>query len=127
MIQFGTAAPTGNGSWDGEEYLVTSDGTSTGTVTAQYVWDHQSEVWVLRPAAPEHQFQTGTATAGMTTITLAKTPILGTTGKVRVSRNGVDVTRAFTWVGAVGTYNSANNYACTWDAGDVWQAEYEAL
>jgi hypothetical protein len=78
-------------------------------------------------AAPLHHFETGTATAGMTTITLAKTPVLGATGKVRISRNGVDVTRSFDWVGAVGTYNSANNFSCVWDAGDLWQAEYEAV
>lgn len=78
-------------------------------------------------AAPLHHFETGTATAGMTTITLAKTPVLGATGKVRISRNGVDVTRAFTWAGAVGTYDPASNFGCVWDAGDIWQAEYEAV
>ena len=50
MIKFGTAAPTGNGSWDGEEYFVTSTGTSAGTVTEQWIWDKQTATWVKRPS-----------------------------------------------------------------------------
>jgi hypothetical protein len=86
-----------------------------------------SPLSAIASPAPLHHFETGTATAGMATITLAKTPILGSTGKVRVSRNGVDVTRSFDWSGNVGTYNSANNFSCVWDAGDIWQVEYESL
>jgi predicted nucleic-acid-binding Zn-ribbon protein len=101
--------------------------------TKVVTWDEATGELEISPlsaiasAAPLHHFETGTATAGMTTITLAKTPVLGATGKVRVSRNGVDVTRSFDWVGAVGTYNNANNYSCVWDAGDIWQVEYEAV
>ena len=247
MIQFGTAAPTGNGSWDGEEFLVTSTGTSTGTVTAQYVWDHQSEVWVLRPSggggggtsavwvdsttSPTATGNTGTlprfvnntvdgskwyidstgaakkiedgtacgtvyfnaatpstatifsqdnpplvddpslrlldcavyvsavdgsfwssngttyatktfsvpterytrtaATAGQTTYTLPSTPIGSTTftgnrGIVHVTRNGVDISGGWSWVGAVGTYDPAFNYGCTLDAADRLQFHWEA-
>jgi hypothetical protein len=58
---------------------------------------------------------------------LAKTPVLDTTGKVRVSRNGIDITGAWTWVGAVGTYDPVENYNCTLDANDTLKFEYEAL
>jgi hypothetical protein len=57
---------------------------------------------------------------------MPKTPI-GDTEKVHVSRNGVDISRAFTWVGAVGTYNPANNYGCVIDSADVLQFHFEAL
>lgn len=77
--------------------------------------------------APLHEFEEKTATAGQVSVTLAKTPVLGTTGKVRVSRNGVDISRAWTWVGAVGTYDPVNNYGCVIDANDNLQFEYEAL
>jgi hypothetical protein len=80
----------------------------------------------LVAGAPKHEFEVQTATANQTSFTLAKTPVLGTTGKVRVSRNGVDITRAFTWAGAVGTYNPANNYGCTIDLDNILQFEYEA-
>ena len=78
-------------------------------------------------AAPLHHFEVQTSTASQTSFTLAKTPVFGATGKVRVSRNGVDITRAFTWVGGVGTYDPASNYGCILDASDTLQFEYEAV
>lgn len=48
-LKFGTTSPTGNGEWDGEEFFVTSDGTSAGEVLEQWIWDKQSSTWVLRP------------------------------------------------------------------------------
>ena len=74
-----------------------------------------------------HQFEKQTATANQTSFTLQKTPILGATGKVRVSRNGIDITEAFTWSGNVGTYDPAENYGCIIDANDNLQFEYESL
>jgi hypothetical protein len=49
-VKFGTAPPTSNGEWDGEEYFVTSTGNSAGTVTEQWIWDKQSSTWVKRPS-----------------------------------------------------------------------------
>jgi hypothetical protein len=101
--------------------------------TKYVTWDEVTGRLEVSPApsgggtAPLHEFEEVTATASQTSVTLAKTPVLGTTGKVRVSRNGVDITRAWTWVGAVGTYDPANNYACVIDENDNLQFEYEAL
>lgn len=50
MLKFGISPPTNSGDWDGEEFLVTSDGTATGTVLEQHVWDKQSTTWVQRPS-----------------------------------------------------------------------------
>lgn len=50
MLRFGSAPPTTNGQHDGEEWLVTTTGDSSGTVTDQYIWDHQTSTWVQRPA-----------------------------------------------------------------------------
>jgi hypothetical protein len=101
--------------------------TFFGTDGSAWIWNSvtgQYETKVFTYAS--HEFEVKTATASQTSVTLAKTPILGATGKVRVSRNGVDITRAWTWVGNVGTYNPANNYGCTIDAGNILQFEYEA-
>jgi hypothetical protein len=49
-LKFGTASPTAPGEWDGEEFFVTSDGTSTGTVAEQWIWDKQSSTWIERPS-----------------------------------------------------------------------------
>lgn len=88
----------------------TSDGTTYKTKTYSF---------------PLHQRDVITATAGQTSFTLTKTPI-GGTEKVHVTRNGVDISRAFTWVGNVGTYTPANNYGCTIDANDILQFHYES-
>ena len=73
----------------------------------------------------------GTATAGMTTITLGKTPVVNTdgtdNGRPKVIRNNTaDVSHAFTWVGNVGTYNPALNLGCEWDDDDTFAVHYEA-
>jgi hypothetical protein len=72
-------------------------------------------------AAPIHERDVKIATAGMTSHTLPDTPI----GKVIVTRNGVDISDAWTWVDGVGTYNPANNYGCVIDAGDKIIFHYE--
>ena len=38
-VTYGSAAPATSGTVVGEEYFVTSDGTSTGTVSAGYIWN----------------------------------------------------------------------------------------
>jgi hypothetical protein len=246
-VKFGTASPTANGEWDGEEYFVTSDGTSAGTVTEQWIWDKQSSTWVERPSAtggasaiwvsestdptftgntgtlprfqwnttndskwyvdsngialliegvsegcgnvffdaenpvdaatfdtenppitndpalrnldcatyissidgsiwtsdgttyktktysaPTHRFTETSATSGQTSFTLPSIPIgsstlASQTGIVKVSRNGVDISRAWSWIGAVGTYTAASNYGSVIDAGDNLQFHWEAL
>jgi hypothetical protein len=133
-VTFGTATPpTGGTPKEGDVYFVTSTGTSTGDVTEQWIYDATSSTWVKTPSGstaptstPLHQFEEANATAGQTAYTLQKTPILGSTGKVRVSRNGIDITRAWTWVGNVGTYDPAKNYGCVLDLNDNLQFEYEA-
>jgi hypothetical protein len=53
-LKFGTSSPTSPGEWDGEEFFVTSTGTSSGTVLEQWIWDKQSTSWIQRPtSAPE--------------------------------------------------------------------------
>lgn len=48
LVQFGTTAPTSTtGYTAGDEFFVTSDGTSTGTITAQYIFN--GTTWTLRP------------------------------------------------------------------------------
>jgi hypothetical protein len=92
-----------------------------------YYWNGTEYVSVGNASTPLHQFETATTTASQTAFTLSKTPVLGTSGKVRVSRNGIDITRAFTWVGANGTYNPADNYGCVIDENDNLQFEFESL
>jgi len=43
-VSFGTSAPTSAGV-EGDEYFITSNGTSTGTITAQYIYDATSSTW----------------------------------------------------------------------------------
>ena len=99
----------------------------TVTQTPFLALNRFGEEYDLSALTPLHQFEVQTATASQTSFTLAKTPVFGATGKVRVSRNGVDITRAFTWVGGVGTYDPASNYGCILDASDTLQFEYEAV
>jgi hypothetical protein len=48
LVQFGTTAPTSTtGYTAGDEFFVTSNGTSTGTITAQYIFN--GTTWTLRP------------------------------------------------------------------------------
>lgn len=88
----------------------TSDGTTYKTKTY---------------SSPIHQRDVIIATANQITFTLTKTPI-GGTEKVHVTRNGVDISDAWTWVGNVGTYLPAINGGKVWDAGDIARFHYEA-
>lgn len=72
--------------------------------------------------------------AGATTFTLSSRPIgtselAGTPTRdiVRVSRNGVDISRSWTWVGAVGTYNPVRNFDCTLDQWDMMAFEWDSF
>jgi hypothetical protein len=55
--------------------------------------------------------------------TLPHTPV----GTVIVTRNGIDISDAWTWVGAVGTYSQLVNYDCTIDENDKLKFHYEAV
>ena len=74
---------------------------------------------------PLHQRDLITATASQITFTLTKVPI-GGTEKVHVTRNGVDISNAWTWAGNVGTYIPASNGSKVMDAGDIIRFHYEA-
>ena len=102
-----------------------SDNTYYGTDGSVWTWNGTAYVTKVYNF-PLHQRDVTTATAGQTSFVLTKVPV-GNTEKVHVTRNGVDISRAFTWVGNTGTYTPANNYGCTIDASDLLQFHYEAL
>jgi hypothetical protein len=77
-------------------------------------------------AIPLHQRDVLIATANQTAFTLTEEPI-GDTEKVIVTRNGVDISDAFTWVGTTGTYDPALNYNCVIDENDKLIFHYESL
>lgn len=92
-------------------------------------------VWTTPPAETSPRFVAYTFAGGETEITLPSVPVgeneAGgsvdpTLGIVHVSRNGADISHAWTWDGAVGTYDPALNLNCTIDAGDVLQFHWEA-
>jgi hypothetical protein len=100
-----------SGGTDGQVLTVQPDGS--------YAWEN-----LPASTAPLHQREVLTATGGQTAFTLSATPI-GGTEKVHVSRNGIDISDAFTWVNGVGTYDPANNYGCVIDANDELIFHYE--
>jgi hypothetical protein len=73
----------------------------------------------------QHERDVFASTAGQTSFTLTKTPV-GGTGKVIVTRNGVDISSSFTVSGNVISYDSAQNYGCTFDLNDRVIVHYEA-
>ena len=90
------------------------------------VWSWNGTAYVTKTYSfPVPQRDVVTATASQTSFTLVKVPI-GGTEKVFVTRNGVDISRAFTWSGAIGTYNLVNNYNAVIDANDLLQFHYSA-
>ena len=90
--------------------LWTSNGTSYSTKVYTY---------------PLHNRDLVTATAGQTAFTISKVAI-GSTEKVHVTRNGIDISHAWTWVGTAGTYIPASNANKTMDQGDRIIFHYEA-
>ena len=61
------------------------------------------------------------AVAAQDEFTLTDTPV----GAVIVTRNGVDISDSFTWVGNVGTYDSAENLGCVFDDDDKVRFHFE--
>jgi hypothetical protein len=122
---YGTAAPTVAGANPGDTFYVTPLGTAAdaANATAQYRWDGTQ--WVLTPGAGGstliHERDVVLATAGMTSHTLPDTPV----GKVIVTRNGVDISDAWDFTGAVGTYDPALNYGCILDEDNKLEFHYE--
>jgi hypothetical protein len=133
-VFFDTLDPATATIFDDENPPITDDASLKNLDCAIYisavdgsVWSSNGTVYKTKTYSyPLHQRHVITATANQTSFTMPKTPI-GDTEKVHVSRNGVDISRAFTWVGAVGTYNPANNYGCVIDSADVLQFHFEAL
>jgi hypothetical protein len=133
-VFFDAENPVDAATFDTENPPITNDPALRNLDCATYISAIDGSVWssdgttykTKTYSYPLHQRHVITATANQTSFTMPKTPI-GDTEKVHVSRNGVDISRAFTWVGGVGTYNSANNYNCVIDAGDILQFHYEAL
>jgi hypothetical protein len=66
-LKFGTSSPTSPGEWDGEEFFVTSNGNSSGTVLEQWIWDKQSTSWIERPTSVPELVQFGTTAPTITT------------------------------------------------------------
>ena len=108
-------APSGlpTGGTDGQVLTVQPDGS--------YAWEN-----LPTTAVPLHQRDVLIATANQTAFTLTEEPI-GDTEKVIVTRNGVDISDAFTWVGTTGTYDPALNYNCVIDENDKLIFHYESL
>ena len=95
-------------------------------------WSSNGTTYVTKTfSVPTERYTRTAATAGQTTYTLPSTPIGSTTftgnrGIVHVTRNGVDISGGWSWVGAVGTYDPAYNYNCTLDLNDRLQFHWEA-
>jgi hypothetical protein len=131
-VYFNAETPTAGTIFDTENPPLTnndalknnSDNTYYGTDGSVWTWNGTAYVTKVY-SFPLHQRDVTTATAGQTSFVLTKVPV-GNTEKVHVTRNGVDISRAFTWVGNTGTYAPANNYGCTIDANDLLQFHYEA-
>jgi hypothetical protein len=102
-----------SGGTDGQVLTVQPDGS--------YAWENLPTTPI-----PLHQRDVLITTANQTAFTLSKTPI-GDTEKVIVTRNGIDISDAFTWVGTTGTYNPALNYGCIIDENDKLIFHYESL
>jgi hypothetical protein len=103
--------PTGG--TDGQVLTVQTDGS--------YAWEALPTTTI-----PLHQRDVLIATANQTAFTLTEEPI-GDTEKVIVSRNGITISDAFTWVGTTGTYDPALNYGCVLDENDKLIFSYESL
>lgn len=90
------------------------------------VWTWNGSAYVTKVYNfPIHYRNGFTATAGQTTWTLSLVPI-GGNDKVFVTRNGIDITWAFSVVGNIVTYNPTANGGKTIDTGDRILIHYEA-
>jgi hypothetical protein len=110
-----------------------NDDANTYYGTDGSVWTWNGTAYVTKTYnIPTERYTQSTATANQTAFTLPSIPIGSSTltaqkGIVHVTRNGVDISRAWSWVGANGTYTAADNYSCVIDAGDNLQFHWEAL
>jgi hypothetical protein len=101
-----------------------NDSANTYYGTDGSVWTWNGTAYITKTYSyPTHKTTTTLATAGQVSHTLPQTPI----GAVIVTRNGIDISNSWTWVGAVGTYNPANNYNAIMDANDKLIFHYESL
>jgi hypothetical protein len=131
-VYFDSTDPATATIFDTENPPVTNNDTLKEVSTNTYygsdgsVWSWNGTAYVTKTYSfPVFQRDVVTATAAQTSFTLAKVPI-GGTEKVFVTRNGVDISRAFTWSGAIGTYNSVDNHNAVIDASDLLQFHYSA-
>jgi hypothetical protein len=139
VVYFDTTDPTTATIFDTANPPVTNDNALKNLDCATYVgsdgsfWTSNGTTYKTKTfSAPTHRFTETTTSAGQTAFTLPTNPIGSSTltsqkGIVKVSRNGVDISRAWSWVGANGTYTAADNYGCVIDAGDKLQFHWEAL
>jgi hypothetical protein len=139
VVYFDTTDPTTATIFDTANPPVTNNNALKNLDCATYVgsdgsfWTSNGTIYKTKTfSAPTHRFTQTTASAGQTAFTLPSNPIGSSTltsqkGIVKVSRNGVDISRAWSWVGANGTYTAADNYGCIIDAGDNLQFHWEAL
>jgi hypothetical protein len=139
-VFFDAENPVDAATFDTENPPITNDPALRNLDCATYISAIDGSVWTSDGttyktktySAPTHRFTETSATSGQTSFTLPSIPIgsstlASQTGIVKVSRNGVDISRAWSWIGAVGTYTAASNYGSVIDAGDNLQFHWEAL
>ena len=109
------------------------DSANTYYGTDGSVWTWNGTEYITKTYSyPTERYTHTFATANQLSFTLPSTPIGSTTlpnsrGIVHVTRNGIDISSSWGWVGAVGTYNVAANYGCTIDANDLLRFHWEAI
>lgn len=130
-VYFDATTPTAATIFDTESPPVTNndalknDSANTYYGTDGSVWTWNGTAYVTQTYSyPTHQTVDHiVATAGQVSFTLTKTPI----GKVWCRRNTAGKQIAFDAVGNVVTYTPALNDGMTFDAGDWFEATYEAV
>jgi hypothetical protein len=140
VVYFNALTPATATIFDDENPPIANDNALKNLDCATYVSSVDGSFWTSDGttyktktfSAPTHRFTTTNATANQTAFTLPSIPIGSSTlasqrGIVHVTRNGVDISRAWSWVGAVGTYVPANNYNCVIDLNDLLQFHWEAI
>jgi len=132
VVYFNSTTPTTATIFDTENPPVTNNDALKNLDCAIYIGTDGS-VWISNGTSystkvysfPLHQRDMITATASQTSFTISKIPV-GGTEMVHVTRNGVDISNAWTWAGKIGTYIPASNGSKTMDAGDIIRFHYEA-
>jgi hypothetical protein len=132
VVYFDSVDPSAATIFDTQNPPVTNNNALKNLDCALYIGTDGS-VWTSNGTSystkvysvPLHNRDLVTATAGQTAFTISKVAI-GSTEKVHVTRNGIDISHAWTWVGTAGTYIPASNASKTMDAGDRVIFHYEA-